>query len=70
MRGIAEVIMRLMDIVPELEITAYFLVGLIGIKLFLTIPMIEIEIPAGIFGGIVLALLALTVVAHKFRDQR
>lgn len=69
MRGIAEVIMRLMDIVPELEITAYFLVGLIGIKLFLTIPMIEIEIPAGIFGGIVLALLALTVVAHKFRDQ-
>lgn len=70
MRGIAEVIMRLMDIVPELEITAYFLVGLIGIKLFLTIPMIEIEIPAGIFGGIVLALLALTIVAHKFRDQR
>lgn len=70
MRGIAEVIMRLMDIVPELEITAYFLVGLIGIKLFLTIPMIEIEIPAGIFGGIVLALLALTVVVHKFRDQR
>ena len=70
MRGIAEVIMRLMDIVPELEITAYFLVGLIGIKLFLTIPMIEIEIPAGIFGGMVLALLALTVVAHKFRDQR
>lgn len=70
MRGIAEVIMRLMDMVPELEITAYFLIGLIGIKLFLTIPMIDIEIPAGIFGGIVLALLALTVVAHKIKDNR
>lgn len=37
MRGIAEVIMRLIDIVPELEVMAYFLIGLIAIKLFLTI---------------------------------
>ena len=34
MRGIAEVIMRLIDIVPELEVMADFLIGLIAIKLF------------------------------------
>lgn len=44
MRGIAEIIMRLMEIVPELETTAYGLIALIAIKLFLTIPMIDIEI--------------------------
>ena len=54
MRGIAEVIMRLIDIVPELEVMAYFLIGLIAIKLFLTIPMIDIEIPAAAFGIVVL----------------
>ncbi len=51
MRGIAEVIMKLIEIVPELEVMAYFLIGLIAIKLFLTIPMIDIEIPAAAFGS-------------------
>lgn len=70
MRGIAEVIMKLMDIVPELEVTAYFLIALIAIKLFLTIPMIEIEIPAAIFGALVLISLVATVVVHQFRHQK
>ena len=68
MRGIAEVVMRLMEILPELEVTAYILIALIAIKLFLTIPMIDIEIPAALFGGIVLASLAATVVVHKIRN--
>lgn len=34
----------------------------------LTIPMIDIEIPAALFGGIVLASLAVTVVVHKIRN--
>ena len=68
MRGIAEVVMRLMEILPELEVTAYILIALIAVKLFLTIPMINIEIPAALFGGIVLASLAVTVVVHKIRN--
>lgn len=68
MRGIAEVIMRLIDIVPELEVMAYFLIGLIAIKLFLTIPMIDIEIPAAAFGIVVLASVVVTLVVHKVRN--
>lgn len=68
MRGIAEVIMKLMEIVPELETTAYGLIGLIAIKLFLTIPMIDIEIPNAIFGLIVLGSIAGTFVYHKIKN--
>lgn len=68
MRGIAEVIMRLIDIVPELEVMAYFLIGLISIKLFLTIPMIDIEIPATAFGIVVLASVVVTLIVHKVRN--
>ncbi|WP_304651781.1 TerC family protein [uncultured Ligilactobacillus sp.] len=68
MRGIAEVIMRLIDIVPELEVMAYFLIGLISIKLFLTIPMIDIEIPAAAFGIVVLASVVVTLIVHKVRN--
>ena len=68
MRGIAEVIMRLIDIVPELEVMAYFLIGLIAIKLFLTIPMIDIEIPAAAFGIVVLASVVVTMIVHKVRN--
>ena len=68
MRGIAEVIMRLIDIVPELEVMAYFLIGLIAIKLFLTIPMIDIEIPAAAFGIVVLAPVVVTLIVHNVRN--
>lgn len=68
MRGIAEVIMRLIDIVPELEVMAYFLIGLIAIKLFLTIPMIDIEIPAAAFGIVVLTSVVVTLIVHKVRN--
>ena len=68
MRGIAEVIMRLIDIVPELEVMAYYLIGLIAIKLFLTIPMIDIEIPAAAFGIVVLASVVVTLIVHKVRN--
>ena len=70
MRGIAEVIMRLMDLVPELEVTAYILIALIAIKLFLTIPMIDIEIPAILFGVLVVGALLLTVVVHHYRQRK
>ena len=68
MRGIAEVIMKLIEIVPELEVMAYFLIGLIAIKLFLTIPMIDIEIPAAAFGIVVLGSVVVTLIVHKVRN--
>ncbi|PEH10614.1 hypothetical protein CP353_02155 [Lactobacillus sp. UMNPBX2] len=68
MRGIAEIIMRLMEIVPELETTAYGLIALIAIKLFLTIPMIDIEIPNLLFGVIVLGLIVATFIVHRIKN--
>lgn len=70
MRGIAEMIMRLMRIIPELEPMAYGLIALIAIKLFLSIPMIDIEIPAAMFGLIVLAAVVLTLLIHFGRKRR
>ena len=70
MRGIAEVIMRLMELIPELEVMAYALIIIIGIKLFLTIPQIGIEIPAPLFGGIVVVAVVITLVVHRIRSSR
>ncbi|WNY94817.1 TerC family protein [Limosilactobacillus fermentum] len=67
MRGIAEFIMRLMRKVPELEPMAYVLIAVIAVKLFLTIPAIDIEIPSGLFGIFILLVFALTGVVHFLR---
>lgn len=67
MRGIAEIIMRLMRKVPELEPMAYALIFVIAIKLFLTIPAIDIEIPSQIFGLFMLVVFAITIIIHFVR---
>lgn len=67
MRGIAEIIMRLMKLIPELEVMAYALIGLIAVKLFLSIPMIDIEIPAAAFAAIVFGAIIVTVVINRIR---
>lgn len=69
MRGIAEIIMRLMRKIPELEPMAYVLIFIIAIKLFLTIPAIDIEIPADIFGMFMLAVFVLTIIIHFIRRK-
>lgn len=70
MRGIAEVIMQLMKKIPELEVMAYALIALIAIKLFISIPAIDIEIPAAIFGMIVLTAVVITLIVHQLRKRR
>lgn len=70
MRGIAEFIMKLMEKIPELETMAYCLIVVIAFKLFLSIPMIDIEIPATAFAGIVLAAFIITMVVHFWRRRR
>lgn len=70
MRGIAEVIMKLMEKIPELEVMAYALIAIIAVKLFLSIPAIDIEIPAGVFGMIVLASVVITLIVHQIRAKK
>lgn len=70
MRGVAELIMRLMKIIPELEPMAYGLIGLIAVKLFLSIPIIDIEIPAAGFGLLVVGAVVLTLIIHVIRQRR
>lgn len=68
MRGVAEVIMRLMLKIPELEPMAYLLIALIAIKLFLTIPMIDIEISSTAFGIFIVVMFILTFIIHWVRS--
>ncbi|MGX6428613.1 TerC family protein [Levilactobacillus yonginensis] len=70
MRGVAEVIMKLMRRIPELEPMAYILIGIIAVKLFVSIPAIDIEIPATLFGIIVLGAIVLTLLIHVIRKRR
>lgn len=69
MRGIADLMTRLMEKIPELESMAYVLIFIIGLKLFLSIPAIDIEVPAVYFFGIVLGAIAITIVLHYVRLQ-
>ncbi|WP_283679433.1 TerC family protein [Lentilactobacillus sp. Marseille-Q4993] len=70
MRGVAEVIMKLMAKIPELQPMAYILIAIIAIKLILSIPAIDIEIPASWFGGIVLLAIVITIIIHFVRKNR
>lgn len=70
MRGIAEIIMQLMRKVPELEPMAYVLIAVIAIKLFLTIPAIDIEVPSDLFGIFILVVFAVTFLIHVVRKRR
>ncbi|WP_057745907.1 TerC family protein [Liquorilactobacillus capillatus] len=67
MRGIAEFIIKLMEIVPELEVMAYGLIALIAVKLFLSIPAIDIEIPAALFAIIVFLSILVTIIVNRIR---
>lgn len=69
MRGVAEVIMKLMGKIPELQPMAYILIGIIALKLLLSIPMIDIEIPAPLFGLIVVGAVIITLIIHYVRKE-
>ncbi|MDO4912723.1 MAG: TerC family protein [Lactobacillus sp.] len=69
MRGVAEVIIRLMEIIPELQTLAYVLIGVIALKLFLSIPAIDFEIPNAIFAAIVFGLLIICIIFHFMKKR-
>ncbi|MCU4295401.1 DUF475 domain-containing protein, partial [Bifidobacterium animalis subsp. lactis] len=62
MRGVAEIIIKLMDIIPELEPMAYVLIGIIALKLLLALPPLKWEMPNTAFAIIVFAILGLTII--------
>lgn len=70
MRGVAEVIMKLMAKIPELQPMAYILIAFIAIKLILSIPAIDIEIPSTVFGIIVVAAVIGTIIFHYVRGGK
>ncbi|UQS87138.1 TerC family protein [Nicoliella spurrieriana] len=70
MRGVAEVIMLLMKKIPELKSMAYVLIAIIAVKLFISIPAIDIEIPPLLFSGIVLVTVIITMIIHFTRKKR
>ncbi|MCP8857271.1 TerC family protein [Latilactobacillus fuchuensis] len=67
MRGIAQMIAQLMKKIPELNPMAYVLILLIAVKLFLSIPAIDFEIPNLVFAGIVFGAILITLGIHYYR---
>lgn len=70
MRGVAEIIIRLMEIIPELEPMAYILIGFIALKLLLAIPPLDFEVPNTYFAIIVFVILGLTIIFHFVRGKK
>mgnify|MGYP001180470293 FL=1 len=69
MRGVAEVIIKLMAMIPELQPMAYVLIGIIALKLFLALPPMHYEMPNTAFAILVFAILGLTILFHFWRQK-
>lgn len=67
MRLVAQVMITLIAKVPELLYMAYVLIGVIALKLALSLPMINIEIPNLAFSIIVFAAFGITMLYHQRR---
>jgi YkoY family integral membrane protein len=70
MRGVAEVIIKLMEIIPELQTMAYVLIMIISFKLLFSLPPLNWEIPNGVFAGLVFGILGLTIAFHFIRRKK
>ena len=70
MRGVAEIIIKLMDIIPELQPMAYVLIAIIALKLLLSLPPLHYELPNITFALIVFGILILTIAFHFLRAKR
>lgn len=70
MRGVAEIIIKLMDIIPELQPMAYVLIAIIALKLLLALPPLKYELPNTAFAILVFAILALTIAFHFWRVHK
>jgi YkoY family integral membrane protein len=67
MRGVAQLFVKLLIKVPELNKTAFVLIGIIGVKLGLT--LIEIEMPSWLLFATMILAFGGTFVAHKLNNK-
>lgn len=68
MRGVAGVFLKLIDRVPELEVTAYVLILIISIKMLLT--LVHVHIPHWLFFVVIISAFLLTFVVHYFNTKK
>ncbi|MGP7815980.1 TerC family protein [Niallia sp. 01092] len=68
MRGVAGVFLKLIDRIPELEGTAYILILIISVKMFLGV--FHIHISHIVFFGILLIAFAATFVVHAMNKKK
>lgn len=68
MRTVATVFVSLIDRIPELETTAFILIGIIAIKMGLSV--FHIEISHYLFFAILLVAFAITFIVHYVRKNR
>ncbi|MDS0527163.1 TerC family protein [Clostridium sp. SHJSY1] len=67
MRGVAQIFISLIEKIPELENSAYILIGFIGVRMLLN--MINVEIPNAIFFGILIAIFGGTILIHHIKGK-
>ncbi|WP_278952405.1 TerC family protein [Lactobacillus apis] len=70
MRGVAEIIIKLMDIIPELQPMAYVLIAIIALKLLVSLPPLHYELPNTVFAIIVFGVLIITIAFHFLRLKK
>ncbi|MBP2057477.1 YkoY family integral membrane protein [Lactobacillus colini] len=70
MRGVAEIIIKLMEIIPELKTMAYVLITIIALKLLAALPPLNFKVPDAIFAIIVFATVIITIVFHYLRQAK
>ncbi|MFD0767882.1 TerC family protein [Bacillus sp. CGMCC 1.60114] len=68
MRGIAGVFLKLLERIPELETTAYILIAIIAVKMFLSV--IHIEMPHWMFFMILVIAFGATFILHYMKTSR
>ncbi|KRN27897.1 integral membrane TerC family protein [Lactobacillus selangorensis] len=70
MRGVAEVIIKLMQKIPELETMAYILIAFIAFKLLVSVPPLNWKMPDALFAGIVVGAVLITIAIHLIRTHK
>ncbi|CAG9612282.1 hypothetical protein BACCIP111899_01455 [Bacillus rhizoplanae] len=68
MRGIAGVFLKLLERIPELETTAYILIAIIAVKMFLSV--FHIEMPHWMFFTILVVAFGATFIVHNMKISR
>ena len=68
MRGVAQIFLKLIEKIPELEVTAFVLIAIIGVKMILAAFGFHIE--EVVFFGILIAVFAGTVVMHHIKKRK